>query len=287
MMSKRWLVNVILFVAIAMLAILLLVQPGIEKPAKKERISTIRDDEISRITIERNKAPTIVLERNGADNWVVAKPRSGRANPFMASGALRVMRAQSEQRLPEDASNNLDRYGLASPRGRVRFDDHILAFGDTNPVNNQQYVLLDMQVHMIDHRYFQAVSRNYTDFLSRQLIDPGRKPVRLALPNLSLRIVDGSWQVSPAQPTLTADRIKQLADDWQHAQALYVKPYEKSSIQNWVTLWFAPLEEGGKESTLRIGILSQAPDLVLYRPDEGLQYHFPQDLSSRLFTFDK
>ena len=286
-MSKRWLVNVVLFVAIALLAIVLLLQPGIEKPVKKERISTIQDHEISRITIERGKAPTIVIERKTKDSWHLVKPHTGRANPFMVSGALRVIRAQSEQRLPEEASSNLDRYGLTSPKGQVLFDKHVLAFGDTNPVNNLQYVLLDTQVHMIDHRYFQAVARNYTDFLSRQLIDPGLKPVKLRIPGMTLSVVNGSWQVIPAQAGLAADRIKQLADDWQHAQALYVKPYEKAPVKNWVTLWFAPRMEGEKQKTLQVGIVSKAPELILYRPDEGLQYHFPQDLDNRMLSFGK
>jgi hypothetical protein len=284
-MNKRWLVNVILFIAIALLALVLLLQPGIEKPVKKERISAIRDDEISRVTIERGKAPTIVLARKTKDSWRLVKPRAGRANPFTVSGTLRVIRAQSEQHLTEAVSGNLDRYGLVSPIGRVLFDDHVMVFGDTNPVNNQQYVLFDKQLHMIDHRYFQVVSRNYTEFLSRQLIEPGLKPVKVKIPGLTLSVVKGSWRVTPAQASLPADSIKQLADDWQHAQALFVKPYEKAPVQNWVTLWFAPKKEGAKQTTLRVGIVSKTPELILYRPDEGLQYHFPQDLNKRLLSF--
>ena len=285
-MSKRWLINVVLVVSIAILSAVVLLQPGVEKPVKKERISTIKDAEISRITIEHARAPAIVLARNNKNDWQLVEPRAGRTNPFMVSGTLRIIRAQSEQRLLDDAGSNLGRYGLASPKGQIRYDDHVLAFGDTNPVNNQQYVLLDTQVHMIDHRYYQAISRTYIDFLSRQLIENGRRPIKLKLPGLTLAVVKGSWQVSPAQPALASDRIKQLADDWQHAQALYVKPYEKKPVQNWVTLWFSPEKEGDRQTTLRVGIVTRTPELVLYRPDEGLQYHFPQDLNKRMLSFE-
>ena len=285
-MNKRWLINVVLVIAIAILSAVVLLQPGVKKPVKKERISAITDAEINRITIEHSKAPAVVLARKNKDDWRLVKPRAGRTNPFMVSGTLRIIRAQSEQRLPEDAGTNLERYGLASPKGRIRYDEHVLAFGDTNPVNNQQYVLLDNQVYMIDRRYYQAVSRTYIDFLSRQLIETGRKPVKLKLPGLTLAVVKGSWQVAPAQPALASDRIKQLADDWQHAQALYVKPYEKKPVQNWVTLWFAPEKEGARQTTLRVGIVSRTPELVLYRPDEGLQYHFPQGLNKRMLSFE-
>ena len=45
--------------------------------------------------------------------------------------------------------------------------------------------------------------------------------------------------------------------------------------------------EGEKQKTLQVGIVSKAPELILYRPDEGLQYHFPQGLDSRMLSFGK
>jgi hypothetical protein len=286
-MNRRWLINIVLVATVLILAALVLFRPGIEKPAQKDRISTIADSEISRMIIEVARTAPIVLERKDENTWYMQKPRPGRTNPFLVSGALRVIRAQSEHRLPDDAMTNLARYGLAAPRAKVRFDKHILLFGDTNPVNNQQYVLFDNTVHMIDHRYMMAVARNHTDFLSKQLVESGRRPVKLTLPGLTLGLANGSWRATPAPATLPADRVKQLVDDWQHAQALFVKPYEKKRAESWVTMKFALKEKGGKDTSLRIGILSTSPELVLYRPDEGLQYHFPQDLKKRLFTLEK
>ena len=139
---------------------------------------------------------------------------------------------------------------------------------------------------MIDHRYMLAAIRNHTDFLSKQLIESGKKPVKVALPGLTLSLRDGSWQASPAPASLPADRTKQLVDNWIHAQALFVKPYEGKRVQGWVIIRFAAEKEGEKQASLKLGILSRTPELVLYRPDEELQYHFPQDLGKRMLVLE-
>ena len=284
-MNRRWQLNILLFVVVTVLVLIAILQPGIEKPEPRPRLSTIQDSEIKRASIERPKAPTIVLERKNSDAWQMTQPRKGRTNPFMISSLLRIIRAASEQELPVEAGKDLGEFGLDTPKATVRLDDHSIRFGDTNPVNNQQYVLFDGSIHMIDHRYFWAVSRPTTEFLSKQLIESGRKPTRLVLPHHRLELVGGSWQVKPGQKDLSADRIKQLVDDWVHTQALVVKNYERGAISDWVSITFKPLAAGTKPATLRIGIVARTPELILYRPDEGLQYHFPQDLSKRLLSF--
>lgn len=284
-MNRRWQLNILLFVVVAALMLVAILQPGIEKPEPRPRLSAIQDSEIKWASIERPKAPTIVLERKDSNAWQMIEPRKGRTNPFMISSLLRIMRAASEQQLPAEAGKNLGEFGLDTPRATIKLDDNVIRFGDTNPVNNHQYVLFNGHVHMIDHRYYWAVSRSTTEFLSKQLIESGRKPATLVLPHHRLELVGGSWQVKPEQKDLSADRVKQLVDDWVHAQALVVKAYERGAIINWVRITFKPLAPGTKPTTLRIGIVARTPELILYRPDEGLQYHFPQDLSKRLLSF--
>ena len=135
---------------------------------------------------------------------------------------------------------------------------------------------------MIDSSYFWAAARTYTHYLSKRLIEKDRNPVALSLPGFRLSLEKGSWQAYPEQKDLSADRIKQLVDQWRYAQALSVKKYDNSRVLDWVRLSF------GKEKVrLRIGILSRSPELVLYRPDEKLQYHFPEDVGKRMFSLAK
>jgi hypothetical protein len=286
-MNRRWQLNILLFVVVAVLVVVAILQPGIEKPEPKPRLSTIQDSEIKHASIERLKAPTIVLERKNSDVWRMIQPRTGRTNPFIISSLLRVIRAASEQELPVEAGKDLGEFGLDTPKATVRLDGNIVRFGDINPVNNQQYVLFNGRIHMIDHRYFWAVSRPVTEFLSKQLIESGRKPTMLQLPHQRLELVKGSWRVKPERKDLSADRIKQLVDDWVHAQALMVKNYERGAISDWVSIIFKPLGPNTKPTTLRVGIVARTPELILYRPDEGLQYHFPKDLEKRLLSFGK
>ena len=285
-MTRRWQTNLLLVVVVSVLVLIAVLRPGIEKPEAKPRLSAIQDADINRVIVERPKAPTIVLGRKNGDTWFITQPRKGRTNPFMVSSLLRIIRARSEQELSADANNNLSRYGLDNPRAVVKLDNNVIRFGDSNPVNNQQYILFNDRVHMIDHRYYWAVSRRTTDFLSKRLIEQNRKPVSLRLPEYKLDLIEGSWQLAPARKDLQTDRIKQLVDDWVHAQALVVKNYEKGRVEDWIRISFKPSNSNEKASALRIGIVSRTPELILYRPDEGLQYHFPQDLSKRLLLRD-
>ncbi len=285
-MTRRWQTNLLLVVVVSVLVLIAVLRPGIEKPEAKPRLSAIQDADINRVIVERPKAPTIVLGRKNGDTWFITQPRKGRTNPFMVSSLLRIIRARSEKELSADANKNLGRYGLDNPKAIVKLDNNVIRFGDSNPVNNQQYVLYNDRVHMIDHRYFWAVSRRTSEFLSKRLIEQKQQAVSLTLPRYKLSLVEGSWQLTPAIKSLTADRIKQVIDDWTHAQALAVKDYEKGRVTEWVRISFKPISSGKKATTLSIGIVSRSPELILYRPDEGLQYHFPQDLSKRLLLRD-
>lgn len=280
-MNRRWLVNSTLLGVIALLAVIALLRPGLDKSVTKPALTNLVITDIQRISIKRPTTPGIVLQRSNGD-WKMLEPRSGRTNPFVVNNVLRVLIAKNQQSLPPDASKHLDRYGLDQPKARLKLDQLEILFGDTNPVNNLQYVLVQKRVAMIDTSHFWAIVRTHVDFLSKRLIEKQRNPVALSLPGYRLSLEKGSWQVYPKQKKLSADHIKQLVDHWRYAQALSVKKYQNGRVINWVRLSF-----DGEKKSLRIGILSQAPEFILYRPDEKLQYHFPEDTGKRLLSLAK
>jgi hypothetical protein len=282
-MNRRWLLNISLLVIIAVLAVIALWRPGIEKPAAKPPLTVIKTADIKRIAITRTNTRGIVLQRSDG-NWKMVKPGTGRTNPFVVNDVLRILNARNQQALPPDAMQQLNRFGLDRPRARLQLDQLEILFGDSNPVNNLQYVLVQDRIAMIDTSYFWAVARTYTDFLSKRLIEIDRKPVALSLPGYRLSLEKGTWQTYPQQKDLSADRIKQLVDEWHYAQALSVKKYGNGSVINWVRMSFAANNNVQSAKPLRIGIISMQPELILYRPDEQLQYHFPEDIGKRLFN---
>ncbi len=280
-MNKRWLLNSTLLGVVVLLAVIAVWRPGLDKPEAKPALTKLKATDIQRISIKRPAKPGIVLARNNSD-WKMVRPKSGRTNPFVVNDVLRILAAKNQQSLPPEATKQLRRYGLDQPKARLQLDKLEILFGDTNPVNNLQYVLLQDRVAMIDTSYFWAAARTTADFLSKRLLEKQRNPVALSLPDFRLSLKNGSWQIYPEQKNLSADRIKQMVDNWRYAQALSVKKYQGGRITDWVRLSF-----DGEKNRLRIGILAYEPEFILYRPDEKLQYHFPQDIGKRLLSLAK
>lgn len=276
-MSKRWLLNVALLGLILALAAIAFLQPGIEKSTVLPLIANLKAAEVNRIVIARGRATEILLQREEGE-WKMAQPVPGRTNLFAVNDVLRVLSANNQQSFPPDAAKQLDRYGLAKPRGRVRLNQLEILFGDTNPVSKLQYIYVQNRVVMIDSAYFWITARTYGDYLSKRLIENNRRPVALSLPDARLALENGIWQTYPVQKELSADRVKILVDQWRYAQALSVGKYRNARVLDWVRVSFE-----NEKSKLRIGILSRSPELILYRPDEKLQYHFPEEAGKRLF----
>lgn len=280
-MNRRWLLNSTLLGVITLLAVIAVWRPGLDKPVTKPALTNLKPTDIQHISIKRPATPDISLQRSNGD-WKMLKPKPGRTNPFVVNNVLRVLVAKNQQSLSPEALKQLDRYGLDQPKARLKLDQLEILFGDTNPVNNLQYVLVQDRVAMIITSYFWAVAQSHTNFLSKRLIEKQHKPVALSLPGYRLSLEKGSWQIYPEQKKLSADRIKQLVDHWRYAQALSVKKYQSGRVIDWVRISF-----DGEKEKLRIGIVSHGPEFILYRPDEKLQYHFPQDTGRRLLLLAK
>lgn len=280
-MNKRGVLNLLLLGSIAVLAIIALWQPGIDPPAATPPLTTILATDIKHITITRPKTGDIELQRSDGD-WALVQPQHGRTNPFVINEILRILNAKNHQSLPPEAVKQLGRYGLDKPKARLQLDQLQILFGDTSPVSQLQYVLLQNRVAMIDSAYYWSTVRSHSDFFSNRLIEKNRNPIALSLPKARLSLENGTWQTYPEQKDLSADSIKQLVDHWRYAQALSVKKYRDTRVMDWVRLSFK-----NEKAQLRIGILSRSPELVLYRPDEKLQYHFPEEVGKRLFSFSE
>lgn len=285
-MNRRWSVNLSLLVIVGILAVVALWRPGIKAPLHRPPITTLATDTLRHLAIEYGTGSSIIFKREH-DKWFMTQPRRGRTNPFTISELLQVAKAKSIKTLDTEATQSLKRYGLQKPKVRLRLDKTTIDFGDANPINNLQYVLVGGRVHLIRTRHFWSVARPQSEFLNKRLIESEHKPIALHLPGLRLIRRNGAWHVIPKQKDVSADQIKQLVDEWRLAQALTVKAYKNETIRQWVRIKLAPGTDNGKPSVLRIGIHARQPELVLYRPDEQLLYHFPEATGARLLNLSK
>jgi len=94
---------------------------------------------------------------------------------------------------------------------------------------------------------------------------------------------DGGWQRRPERAALSSDLINDFVIEWQQASALSVQRHSGKRPSAWISLTLA---SGAKPASVRVGVLAREPELVLYRPDEGLDYHFPAELGKRLLQLE-
>ena len=76
---------------------------------------------------------------------------------------------------------------------------------------------------------------------------------------------------------IDATAVRQLVEDWQLAGALYVRRFDGRASGDSVTIRTLDAPDG---ITLRI--LARSPELVLARPDEGIEYHLRGDAGDGL-----
>ena len=277
-MKNRWLVNLGLIVLVAVLLAIAVYRPGAEKKADITTLTDLDPATITSIRLLRANQPEIVLDKT-AGNWMLSAPRVARVNTFRINELLRLANAQSEGRFDPPAEE-LARYGLDKPQVQVWFGTTEVRFGALHPINPQHYVLVNGQVHLIASRYFYSAGAAPADFFSRQLLEETLKPATIIAPGFRLALdAHGAWQLTPASKDIANDRINAFVEEWRHAQALSVSVYSGKTAYEKVRFTFAA---GSPLKDLEIGILAHKPELILHRRDEGLQYHFPEELGARL-----
>ena len=165
---------------------------------------------------------------------------------------------------------------MNEPVVSVVFDNTRIDFGDTSPIGEQRYVLVNDTVHLINDSLYQQLQTPATFFLKTKLLpeDSGIKAINF--PGYRVSKHEGIWKVDPGLD-ISADNITGLVHAWRNADAISIRDYEDSDNAGTVRV---ELEDGNIFEFL---IVTPPPQLVLARPDIGLQYHISGDDAEQLF----
>lgn len=279
-LTRRWLLNLALLVLVLALGGYAWYRSSRAPVETKPTLTTLSADAVEAIEVARPEQPAVRLQRTDGQ-WRLTAPLNARADSFAIDSLLRMTQAPIDSTItPADAE--LARYGLDRPRLTVRLNDTEIRFGEAHPLKDEHYVQYQSRVHLIPNRYYAQAAMPYTNFIDSRLIEPGRKLTGFKLPDFALRLQDSEWRREPGIEALSSDRINGFVDDWRHARALQVEKYGGKKAQQQVVI--TTEDSDGKPTDLRIEVISREPEFVLYRPDEGLEYHFPQDTARRLLT---
>ena len=313
--SRTWL-NLGLLILAGALAIVAVYLPGVKKTAPLPALTSLTPAAITSIRIERKAQPAIALKKE-ASGWRLTEPLQLPANTVVVESLLGLTQAASHAQWVA-ASLDLEKFKLKSPRIRVRLNDVELGFGDTEPLEGRRYVLAGNTVHLITDDYYPKLIAPPASFVSLALA-PGPEPLKeIELPGLTLRHDSQGWSAQPGasdaqgraiakgpanvaggrMPEATPDAVNTLAQEWTAAQALQVSLYTAPDVQGRTNVaggrtpgatasQIKPVEtitlrQQGTQPPLRFIIVSRAPELILARPELGVQYHLPQDAAQRL-----
>lgn len=237
-----------------------------EKPGNQGyALSQLDAASVNEIILAPANRPRIVLAKRKGE-WFVTEPRLARADTARVDSLLGLLTARSEKRLP---ANDLARFQLDQPLARVRVGGQEFAFGGSQPLSNQLYVLTGGAVYLVSPVYFVDAAKPLPDYTSKALLADKEIPVGFDFAQFKLNRIDGNWQMTPQTPKFSQDQANTFADAWQHAIANAVFPM--SSLQSTETLKLK--FKSGLQAD--ISVLREPDKITLWRSDEKLAYQFP------------
>jgi hypothetical protein len=267
LMRLRLFINLLLLLCVIGLAIFLGRERNKEIIEPAVTLTDIQPDSIHLIHIERHDLDDIIFQKQG-NSWVMQSPFKLPANPSRINVMLNLLQAHSYDRFSAP-DNDLTPYMLAVPAVSIVLDDTRIAFGDTNPLEEKlRYVLVKDTVHIINAGLFNQLQASATFFLDAKLIPPAASIKAIQLPDLNIENTEDDT-LSGAQ--------HQIINAWEQVESISLRKYEEIEAIDTIKI---ELETG---ELIEFVIVSNRPNLILARPERGIQYHISNTVSDNLF----
>jgi hypothetical protein len=270
--NSRILLNIALILVVAGLGLWMTLRPG-EPPAPTVRLSTLKSAEVQSIRIARSGLPEIVLEREGAV-WVQTAPFRARTDATQAGRLLDLLGAEAKITFPAE---DLARFDLDKPFAKVTLGTQEFAFGTMNGMTNEQYVLTAGRVHLVAPVFAYGLPTRADSLTTHMLLAESEVPVRFELPGITLDAKDGQWTRSD-EGKVSQDDIARWVDEWRFASSLATQASPGRVTGERIRIG---LKDG---RTVDLVVVKRAPELVIARPDEQLQFVFAADKAARLLA---
>lgn len=276
-MRSRLLLNLLLLAALAILVAVAYFEPGKEPETTAAPLLDLSEEEITRLELQRPNRPPLRLERQGG-RWRVTGDPPLAAADFQVNSLLRLAE-ERPQRSYRAGELDLAQVGLADSQTSVRFNDILVRFGDTDPIDRLRYVALGDQIHLVSDLYHYLVVAPETSFLDRRLLPGDAQIQTIELPGHRLgREESGAWRLEPEQPELATDDLQGWVEEWSRASALEVARAEGQATGETLTV---ELADGNR---IPFQIITRDDQQVLLRTDLGLEYRLSPHSAERLLA---
>ena len=183
------------------------------KPDSDAAPSILKLDEssITKLELKKKDAPPILLTKSGSD-WKITEPKPLPADQTAVSSLLSTISSLDSERLVEDKSANLERYGLAFPPFELKVTEkdnktQRLFLGDDTPAGSGIYAALagDPRVFTIATYRKTSLDKTLNDLRDKRLLTVSPDKVsRLEIDGMNGEIEFGhnkdEWQILKPKP---------------------------------------------------------------------------------------
>jgi len=241
------------------------------------RLTQLKRDEITRISVEHRASPAIHLQKRDG-TWRISAPLQTRADPIQVDRLTDIVTATAKHKLPP---GDLGGYGLDPPQVKLTLNDQAFAFGRINDVTYEQYVATAGDIFLVAPFHGYGIPTEVTKLVSRKLLDDAEVPVAFDFGRYRIVKDDsGTWSIEGAEPAPqgkppSQDDFNRWADEWRFTSSLAAEPGRVRGKDRLVVQF-----KGGKKVTMEI--VQKKPEFLLIRDDEKMQYRFGGEVGKRL-----
>lgn len=282
-MLKKWLLLIFLFLIVVSIAIFAFLSDNKKNTFDGYEVSNYRLSDFEEVIVDfPSKAATSFKKIN--NYWYQTKPFQTRADQKSVLKLLSIFAAKSNEKLD---SLQLEKYGLDKPVMKITFikqnDRKVFTFGSYNPVTEQQYVLFENNIFILDGVYSEIASYAPVELIDKKPLATFEKIKRYDFSRLEqwqenfLQLVnnDDQWSAEGKKINFDSSNLMEwFSETWNSTMAKSVEPYKFDARIGYKSFDIF-LEDNKKITFYRI---QESPEMLLYRNDEGLLYHFPQDI---------
>ena len=259
-------------------------KPNNDAPSQYE-VSTLKLADFTAVKAEFSaKVPTSFEKVDGL--WRMTSPYKTRADQISVQRILAIIAAKSTEKFP---ATDLAKFGLDKPQLKLKLTkatgDEVFSFGTFNSVTEEQYVGYKDAVYLLSGSYAEAATAQPIELIEKTPLTKNEakqiagfdfsKLEQWQSNALNVDVADGKWKTNEPKAKITQNEMNEWLDfSWKQAQAKQVELYTPDHKITYPT-FDVKLKDGKK---VHFDKIQEAPDLLLGRPDEGVMYHFSNDV---------
>jgi hypothetical protein len=268
------LLNLVLLAVLAVLGVIAYFEPGKVEPLKTP-LTQVDVDKLDTFTLQQGGQSLSFSRKNG--HWWLATPFAAPANEFRVRQLLEIAKANSDASYPLKAEE-LAKFELDKPVATLVVGETTLIFGGSDPIEMRRYVRIGDTLHLVRDDFSHHLTAAPTEYVDKKLLPEDARIGELVLPAVQAKLgADGKWVFDPPQEAGDSG-IGELLHAWQSARAIDVKRPDQAAEGEKIRVGLTNGE------TVEFVVVRREPELLLYRPDLGLQYEIVGEPAKRLLS---